>query len=216
MLTVEYYSDVLCVWAWIAQRRIEELVTQFGDQVAVQYRYMDIFGDVDAKMSGAWSERGGYAGFAEHVLASAASFDTAPVNPDNWQGNRPRTSGNAHLAIKAVELASGAPAAAAFARSVREAFFVEARDVGSLDVLFDVLRSGGLPEAPARELIDSGAAMAALLGDYQRAAALKLRGSPSYVMNGERQILYGNVGYRVLSANVEELLKQVEHEASWC
>jgi predicted DsbA family dithiol-disulfide isomerase len=24
-LVIDYYSDILCVWAWIAQRRIEEL-----------------------------------------------------------------------------------------------------------------------------------------------------------------------------------------------
>jgi hypothetical protein len=35
-------------------------------------------------------------------------------------------------------------------------------------------------------------------------------------MNGGRQILYGNVGYRILNANVEELLKHPEQEASWC
>ncbi|MEZ5483114.1 MAG: hypothetical protein R3E73_13460 [Porticoccaceae bacterium] len=33
-------------------------------------------------------------------------------------------------------------------------------------------------------------------------------GSPSYVINGGRQTLYGNVGYRVLRANIDELLKQ--------
>ena len=27
---VDYYSDVLCVWAWIAQRRIYELSTELG------------------------------------------------------------------------------------------------------------------------------------------------------------------------------------------
>ena len=24
-LVIDYYTDILCVWAWVAQRRIEEL-----------------------------------------------------------------------------------------------------------------------------------------------------------------------------------------------
>jgi hypothetical protein len=35
-------------------------------------------------------------------------------------------------------------------------------------------------------------------------------------MNNGRQILYGNVGYRVLRANAAELLNQPSDEASWC
>jgi hypothetical protein len=35
-------------------------------------------------------------------------------------------------------------------------------------------------------------------------------------MDGGRQILYGNVGYRVLHSNIEQLLKHPQDEASWC
>jgi hypothetical protein len=35
-------------------------------------------------------------------------------------------------------------------------------------------------------------------------------------MNQGRQILYGHVGYRVLNANIEELLSHPENKASWC
>lgn len=35
-------------------------------------------------------------------------------------------------------------------------------------------------------------------------------------LNEGRQILFGNVGYRVLQANIEELIKNPEVEASWC
>ena len=35
-------------------------------------------------------------------------------------------------------------------------------------------------------------------------------------LDGGRQTLFGNVGYRVISANIEELLHQPSGEASWC
>ncbi len=57
--------------------------------------------------------------------------------------------------------------------------------------------------------------MGALMGDCQKAKQHKIEGSPSYVMDGGRQILYGNVGYRVILTNIKELLTHPEHEASW-
>jgi len=66
-LVIDYYSDILCVWAWIAQRRIDELKQSFGDGLEFRYRYVDIFGDTQAKMDGLWQQEDGYAGFADHV-----------------------------------------------------------------------------------------------------------------------------------------------------
>ena len=49
------------------------------------------------------------------------------------------------------------------------------------------------------------------------ADALGLQGSPSFVLNDGRQKLYGNVGYRVIEANIEELLRAPSaDQASWC
>jgi hypothetical protein len=35
-------------------------------------------------------------------------------------------------------------------------------------------------------------------------------------MNEGRQKLYGNVGYRILDANVRELWERPQAQASWC
>ncbi|MEZ0149255.1 MAG: DsbA family protein [Candidatus Reddybacter sp.] len=48
-LVIDYYSDILCVWAWIAQRRIDELKQTFGAALEFRYRYVDIFGDTQTK-----------------------------------------------------------------------------------------------------------------------------------------------------------------------
>ena len=46
---------------------------------------------------------------------------------------------------------------------------------------------------------------------------MHIHGSPSFVLNDGRQTLYGNVGYRVLEANIQELLRAPSaDQASWC
>lgn len=215
-LIIDYYTDVLCVWAWIAQRRIDELQLQFGDQITLKHHYMDIFGDVPSKMATQWQSRGGYEGFAEHVRHSAENFDDAPVHPDIWKSVRPQSSANAHLLLKAVEVHYGTEAGETMALSVRKAFFLGLADVGNLDVLYQLAEKQGLDCQRLSNEIRTGAAMAALMQDYQKARQQGIKGSPSYVMDGGRQVLYGNVGYRVLQANIEELLKNPQDEASWC
>lgn len=216
MLTIDYYSDILCVWAWIAQKRIDELEKAFAGRIEIRHRYMDVFGDVQGKMDRQWRERGGLQAFAEHVHHSASAYETAPVHPDLWHKVKPSTSANAHAYIRALALAMGEPAAKRFALRLREAFFIEAIDISDMRALHRLAAAADLDPEPVHELLNSGDALAALLSDYRDAGERNLKGSPSYIMNDERQTLYGNVGYRVLSANVEELLRNVQHEASWC
>ena len=215
-LVIDYYSDILCVWAWIAQRRIEELQQTFGPALEFRYRYVDIFGDTQAKMDALWQQKGGYDGFAQHVHKAAVGYEHAPINAKTWSQVRPTTSANAHLLLKAVELAYDQPTSVATALMLRQAFFVDAIDISQLDVLYDLAASKDLNPALLQSHIGDGSAIAALMNDYQICKLQTIKGSPSYVIDGGRQVLYGNVGYRVLHANIEELAKNPQQEASWC
>jgi predicted DsbA family dithiol-disulfide isomerase len=215
-IKIDYYSDILCVWAWIAQRRIEEIETQWGDQVTLQHHYVNLFGDTATRIGQQWADRGSFDGFGQHVIDAAAPYDRAPVTSGIWKKVRPATSANAHLLIKAVELARGAAAAAAFALTLREEFFVKGQDIGDLKVVMDIADGAGLDAIALKDDVNNGAAMAALMSDYKDAQDQNVKGSPTWIMNSGRQILYGNVGYRVLHANIEEILKRPEQEASWC
>ena len=215
-LIIDYYTDILCVWAWIAQRRIDELNQQLGGKIEFQYYYVDVFGDVANKMQKQWQHRDGYDGFAEHVQKSASGFEDIPISSKLWTEVKPATSANAHLMLKAVELACDKNKSTEMALKLRKAFFLDAVDIGDLNTLYGLVESAGLDRGAVASCIENGTAMAALMQDYQRAKEQNIKGSPSYVMDGGRQTLYGNVGYRVLLANIEELLKKPAAEASWC
>jgi predicted DsbA family dithiol-disulfide isomerase len=225
-LVIDYYTDILCIWAWIAQRRIDELDQQWGTQIELNHHCVNVFGDTAAKMDSQWADRGGYDGFAEHVAAAAASYEDAPVTAALWKTVRPTTSANAHLMLKAAQLTGSTEHMVQLAGHLRQAFFVDGVDIGKLENLrrlavetelsVPALSGPALSGQAIDDALASGQAMAALMSDYARAEQHGIHGSPSWVMNQGRQILYGNVGYRILNANVEELLRHPEQEASWC
>ena len=215
-LVVDYFSDVLCVWAWIAQRRIDELQEQWGDQVELRHYYLNLFGDTNSRIPEQWQDRGSFNGFGKHVVEAAAPYIDKPLNPDIWTKVRPLTSANAHLVIKAAGIVESAAAAASLAVRIRQSFFEDAVDIGQLPMLLSIATDGGLDAGQINKCIENGSASAALMGDYLLAQKQDVSGSPSWIMNNGRQKLYGNVSYHVLHANVEGLLENHGEEASWC
>jgi predicted DsbA family dithiol-disulfide isomerase len=215
-LIIDYYSDVLCVWAWIAQRRIEELKEEWGADIILRRHYLNLFGDTRTRMKEQWGQRGGYEGFGRHVLDAAAPYDNAPVNPLIWKEDRPLSSLNAHLVLKSVELSHSSEVSADLAFLVQQSFFVDLVDIGKLENLLTLVAQSNLNVDAVRSLLQSGEASALLMQDYQKAKELNIKGSPTWIMNNGRQELFGNIGYRILSANIKEVLAKPNHEASWC
>ena len=213
---IDYYTDILCVWAWIAQPRLEELQKQWGHQITVRCRYVDIFGDALTKIPQRWGAEDGFEKFNAHLAHATEPFTDTPVNPAIWTQIRPRSSLPAHLVLKAVSIISGEDAVQTLALQIRRAFFADALDIGQLRLLLDLAQQHGLDAQALEAAIMDGGAMAALSSDQQLARDLGVKGSPTWVLNEGRQILYGNVGYRILNANIEELVKRPGSEASWC
>lgn len=213
-LSLEYYSDILCVWAWISQTRLDELEDNFGDKVAIQCHFINVFGDAPGKFATQWKDNGGLAGYRRHLEEVVEPFGLN-VHEGTWRDTVPHSSLNPHLVAKAVQNIAGGEVLGQALRAIRHAFFEQARDASDFDSLIDIVSPLDLDPALLREDIATGKAASALMRDYKQAETLQLRGSPSFVLDGGRQILFGNVGYRVLHANVEELLTPHDN-ATWC
>jgi predicted DsbA family dithiol-disulfide isomerase len=215
-IAIDYYSDILCAWAWIAQPRLDEVHAQWGSDVTIRHRYVDIFGDSHYKIPQQWGESDGFEKFRNHVTQSAAPYDQVTIHPDIWSAVKPRSSMQAHLFLKAIGLVAGEQAVEKMALRIRRAFFSDAQDIAELPLLLKLSAAEDLDATKLLDALQDGSAIAALSGDLRSARELGVKGSPTWVLNDGRQILYGNVGYRILSANIEELLKHPGAEASWC
>ncbi|MEM9590530.1 MAG: DsbA family protein [Pseudomonadota bacterium] len=220
---ISYYSDVLCIWAYVAERRLDELAVQFGNQIEIVPRYCSVFPDAWGKIEG----KGGFESFNKHLKDVAGRFPHITVNDAVWLRGRPRTSASPHQFLKAVELIEPLTDAEPLpylerlstraARKIRHAFFADALDIGDWEVQCDIAAQLDIDTRLIDEKFRSSEALAALAIDYDLATDNGIVGSPTFVMNEGRQKLFGNVGYRLLEANVDELLRQPKQdEASWC
>lgn len=221
-ITIQHFSDVLCVWAYVSQIRIDELKQKFGDRVQLEYHYVPVFGHAHQKLKAQWSERGGVAAYGRHVKEVVGRFEHCPVHPDIWVRDTPRSSLPAHLFLCAVKLlgdqATDAQGCTAFERAawaVRQSFFCKLVDVSQQPALMAIAEQLGLPWAQIERHLASGAAHALLSEDIAITRDQSVRASPTLLFNEGRQMLTGNVGYRVIEANVRELLRSPAG-SSWC
>ena len=227
---VSYYSDVLCIWAYAAQRRLEQLVKEFGDDVVIETRFCSVFPDAWGQIKEKWQGRGGFEGFNKHINEIALKFPHIDVHERLWIEPRPRTSASAHLFLKAIEILEGDAIGSdtkslsyldristRAAWEVRRAFLASAKDISDWRVHGEIADSLGIDYTKVEERIRSSEAVAQLASDYNLSQKNGVVGSPTFIMNDGRQKLFGNVGYRLIEANVQELLRGTsDTEASWC
>jgi predicted DsbA family dithiol-disulfide isomerase len=225
-IQVTYFSDILCVWAYIAQRRLEELRERFGKQVSIDCRYISLFGDTQSKIAEGWAERDGFNGYADHVQTVSAGFDHIEIDPKVWRTIRPVSSQGPHCLLKAVQLWQEQQTAEPLGRTslvekvaanFRASFFENAQDISDPDIQIQILKDAGLPVPEILNFIKSGHGFAALHRDTILQQEHSITGSPTFVFNQGRQMLYGNVGFKIIEANIKELLRHPDEEfASWC
>lgn len=218
---IAHYSDLLCVWAYVSQVRIDELLQQFPGRVELEYRYFHVFGSVPRKMESAWKDRGGVAAYGQHVRSVVDQFGHVVLHPEVWLRDTPQSSMPGHLMLCAVRVleSAGTAAPGALARAawaLRLAFFRDGEDISSRGVLARIGRQSGLPMDEIERVLGSGAAHAALAEDLDLARQHTIQASPTLLFNEGRQRLTGNVGYRIIEANIRELLESVPGQLSWC
>jgi len=230
---ISYFSDVLCIWAYISQIRVDELKKNFGEDVVFHQHFIPVFGCTAERIGEQWKSRGGFEAYSAHVKDVAGQFPHIEVNQLVWQRNTPASSASGHEFLKAIQILEqdgrlcvngmtnsvdgvGGSVSEYMASLLRRAFFRDLMDVSDMDQLYALAEQAGLPVDKIATCIRRGLAMAALCHDVELCKRFKVDGSPTYVLNEGRQILYGNLGYKLLAANVREIMSRPEEIASWC
>ncbi len=220
-LTFEYWSDPLCIWAYVAQARLDAILDRYGEALDVRYHVIPVFGSVPWRFrEGSWAQSG-VEGRVKSTVDVARRFGHTEVTGECWSKHCPASSWAPGMAIKAVfqledneELALGQ--AAAYQWALRRAFFEANENIALRSVQLAVAEAQSIPVAAVERLLDDGTALALLWEDDHRRQEDRIQGSPTYVFDGGRARLYGNFNERVLKSTIAELLADLVGGASAC
>ncbi|MBL8613284.1 MAG: DsbA family protein [Myxococcales bacterium] len=216
-----YWSDPLCVWALVAQEKLDRVLADLGEHLTVDYRVVPVFGSVAWRFTaGPWAAEGveGRVAATRRIAEAAGRKD---VSGECWRRAQPASSWAPAAAIKAAFAAERAReaepgAGARFQRALRERFFVAEEDTARRDVALAVAESTRVPRASIERRLDDGTALAAVWEDHTERERLRIQGSPTYVFDGGRAMLYGNFDYGILRATVLELVRGLDPGSTAC
>jgi predicted DsbA family dithiol-disulfide isomerase len=217
-LEFSYWSDPLCIWALVAQTKLERLLEELGAHVRVDYRIVPVFGSVAWRFAaGAWA-KDGVDGRVTTTRCIAEQGGRTDVSGECWRRAMPASSWAPAAAIKAVFAHEGGRGemGPAYQRALRERFFVKEANIALRSVQLEVAEELGLPRAPIEARLDDGSALAAVCEDHAEKERIRIQGSPTYVFDGGRAMLYGNFDYAILRSTVEELVRGARPGGSGC
>ncbi len=101
-ISFAYWSDPLCVWAYVAQRKLDALLAAHPDTLEVRYHVVPVFGSIPWRFTeGSWA-KAGPAGRQEVTARVAREHGAPGITGEVWLKDPPASSWAPGLAIKAV------------------------------------------------------------------------------------------------------------------
>lgn len=210
-VAIEMVSDLVCPWCWLGLRRIEAAIARTPD-IKVQLLFRPY--ELDPTIPAAGVDYKEYMGsrvtspegkermaMMRQALVDYGNAEDIPYRFDAIT-HRP----NSFDAHRLVRWAQGQGKGAAAKESLFRAYFKEARDIGSHDVLVDVARSIDLDPEIVADLLKTGADVEATRQEANIFREMGISGVPTYIAN-RRIAVQG-------AESAEKLERFIRHAAS--
>ena len=87
-----YWSDPLCIWAFVAQEKLDRVLSDLGEHLDVDYRLVPVFGSLSWRFSeGPW-KKAGVEGRIEETRRIAHEHGHPKVSGECWRLDMPSSS----------------------------------------------------------------------------------------------------------------------------
>jgi predicted DsbA family dithiol-disulfide isomerase len=185
MITIDVYSDVVCPWCYIGERRLEQALAQRpGLQVDMRWRPFQL--QPDAPPQGeAWADtvqhKFGGPARAQQLFARVVGVGAEVGIPFDFA--HIASSPNTVDAHRLIGFAAERGREWEMARALFAAHFTEGRDLRDRDTLVALAAEVGLPADEARAYLESGAGAADVAESQETAQEYGITGVPFYVFN---------------------------------
>lgn len=176
---IDFYFDFSSPYGYLAAQKIDALAAKYGRAVnwrptllGVVFKQTGAAPLTEVPVKGPYSKRD----FARSARFHGIEFRMPPVFPIPSQAP-------ARMVLWARE--KDPAAAAALAKALYRAFFLDGLDISKADVAADVAGRAGFDAAAARAAVDDPAIKDALKREVESAIAAGVFGSPFVVVDGE-------------------------------
>lgn len=183
-VNVEIWSDVQCIWCYIASARFDKAVRQLNAAVHVIHRSFQLQPEAPVEIDEQMlhEQRSRFpAEQRERVFRQLREFAAAEDLPYDPDRSRPT---NSHLALELLHHAETTGHRQALTDRLFRAYFAEGRHIGHLDELIGLATEVGMDPKAARLALVDHRFDAAIDHDIQRAHQMGAQGVPFYVING--------------------------------
>lgn len=210
-IAIEMVSDIVCPWCWLGLRRIEAAIARTPD-IKVQLLFRPY--ELDPTIPAAGVDYKEYMGSRvsspegkeRMAMMRQALIDYGNAEDIPYRFDAVTRRPNSFDAHRLVRWAQGQGKGAAAKEALFRAYFNEARDIGSHEVLVDVARSIDLDPEIVADLLKSGADVEATRQEANIFREMGISGVPTYIAN-RRVAVQG-------AESAEKLEKFIRHAAS--
>jgi predicted DsbA family dithiol-disulfide isomerase len=191
-MKIDIYSDTICPWCFIGKRRLERALAERPQpELALTWRPfqlnpempsggMDRQHYLELKFGGPAGAKQTYDNVRQVGRSEGIDFSFERI------ARTPNTLDSHRL----IRLAGETGRQDAVVQALFDAYFLEARNIGDLDVLVAVAEVAGLDPARALAYLESDQDVEAVKAEDARARHIGIQGVPTYIL-GDKYVLSG-------------------------
>ncbi len=200
--TILYVTDPICSACWVMEPAWRKLLLHYG----AHFNYQYIYGGLLPKWEGFRDVGAGISQPSDVIphWEEVAQHYGQPIDPSVWATDPLASSYPPSIALHAVRLFAPEKEGS-FLRRMREALFLEARNIAKLDTLISIAEELGLDTGIFTALWKSPTVEAQFHLDLQRTRRLPVRGFPTLLFidtDEQMTVLHGTRPYHQLEQMV--------------
>jgi predicted DsbA family dithiol-disulfide isomerase len=193
MITV--YSDYICPFCFIGKQRIDKLKQEFD--VNVEWRGFELHPETPPE-----GQTLKDMGLNPYYIANVRENVKRLGKDANLEMKSPAKISNSRAALEIAEYAKEKGKFDEYNDKVFRAYWLEERDIGNLEVLFEIAEKIGLDKNEIKEYLDSGVAAEKMAHYQEDARRFGINSVPTFLI-GESKVV-GAHPYEVLRKVLEE------------
>ncbi len=187
-MKVEIYSDLVCPWCYIGERRFSEALRQFDDEAKVEVAFRPFQLDPDAGTRPiplrSYLERR-YGARSSAMMEQAGAAAAAEGIDMRWDDALAANTFHAHRLLHLALMEDGEETQRALAASLFAAHFTDGADLGDPEVLAARGEGVGMKRERVRAFLASDEGVEETRAEVDRARRIGVRSVPTFVFEGK-------------------------------